>query len=123
MGEPHVGRQDSPRIASVFDQGCRKQPARVSPYRKADYLEPYESALKTVPAELKALGELTADNATQRSRLAELDAVVREKLAELRDTIELRRAGNATAALSVVLSGRGKNRDGPHPPACTGARR
>jgi CheY-like chemotaxis protein/CHASE3 domain sensor protein/nitrogen-specific signal transduction histidine kinase len=76
---------------------------------RPEYLEPFESAIKTVPAELKALAELIADNAAQISRLAELDAVVREKLAELRETIEQRRAGNANAALSAVLSGRGKN--------------
>ena len=73
------------------------------------YLEPFESAAKTLPGELKALAELTVDNAAQHSRMAELDSVVREKLAEVRETIGLRRTGNTSAALAIMLTGRGKN--------------
>ncbi len=73
------------------------------------YLEPFEHAAKTLPGELKALAELTMDNPAQHGRMAELESVVREKLAEVRETIGLRRAGDTSGALALVLSGRGKN--------------
>ena len=74
---------------------------------EAAYLEPFERSTSMI-AELKTLSDLTADNPLQRDRLAEVEPLVREKLAELRETIELRRTGNAAAALAMVRTGRGR---------------
>jgi CheY-like chemotaxis protein/CHASE3 domain sensor protein len=76
---------------------------------KREYLEPFDKAAKSLPGEMRVLAELTSDNATQQNRMPELDAAVNEKLAELRETIELRRSGRTDEALSMVLSGRGKS--------------
>jgi signal transduction histidine kinase/DNA-binding response OmpR family regulator/CHASE3 domain sensor protein len=73
-----------------------------------EYLEPFERAA-TLGAEVEVLRELTADNPLQRDRIAEVAPLVREKLSELRETIDLRRAGDAAAALAIVRTGRGKS--------------
>jgi methyl-accepting chemotaxis protein len=72
------------------------------------YLEPYNSALRTTDQELKDLGKLTADNARQLRRLDALEPLIADKLAELKETIELRRNKGFDAALQVVASDRGK---------------
>ncbi len=73
-----------------------------------EYLEPFERA-GTLAAEVETLRDLTADNPLQRDRIAEVTPLVREKLSELRETIELRRAGDPAAALAIVRTGRGKS--------------
>ena len=51
---------------------------------------------------------LTADNPPQQQRLDTLEQLTGEKLEELDQTIALRRAGNAEAALALVRTDRGK---------------
>jgi methyl-accepting chemotaxis protein len=72
------------------------------------YLEPYNAALIGIPKKLGELRTLTADNAVQQQRLAQAQPYVDSKLAELKQTIELRRGQGLDAALAVVLSDRGK---------------
>ncbi|MEB2846693.1 response regulator [Rhizobiales bacterium RZME27] len=72
------------------------------------YLEPYNTAINTIPRRLEALAGLISDNASQQQRLVTLRSHVDGKLSELRETIELRRMQGTEAALAVVNSDRGK---------------
>lgn len=47
------------------------------------YLEPYDAALKNIHAQLTELRMLTSDNAQQQGRLAVLEPLIQDKLAEL----------------------------------------
>ena len=72
------------------------------------YLEPYRTALAVIPARIERIKTLTADNASQQERLKELSGRLDDKLAELKETIDLRRTHGLDAALNVVNSDRGK---------------
>lgn len=72
------------------------------------YLEPYKSATARLSEKLDNLQRLTADNNRQQQRINSLRMAIDSKLAELQQTIELRRQQNLAAALRVVKSGRGK---------------
>ncbi|HVI56210.1 MAG TPA: response regulator [Luteibacter sp.] len=72
------------------------------------YLEPYRAALASIPARLESIRATTQENASQQARLKELTVRLDDKLAELKDTIELRRTRGLDAALVVVNSDRGK---------------
>jgi signal transduction histidine kinase/CheY-like chemotaxis protein/CHASE3 domain sensor protein len=72
------------------------------------YLEPYDHAAATFDGELRRLRAAIADNPQQVERFEALDRSARSKMAELRQTIELRRAGRPDAALAVVKTDRGK---------------
>ncbi|HET6553136.1 MAG TPA: response regulator [Dyella sp.] len=73
------------------------------------YLEPYRAALADIPARLDTIRVLTRDNRNQQERLKVLSGRLDDKLAELKETIELRRRQGLDAALSVVGSDRGKS--------------
>jgi signal transduction histidine kinase/DNA-binding response OmpR family regulator/CHASE3 domain sensor protein len=72
------------------------------------YLQPYESARAALPGELESLRRLTAGNPRQQQRLDELERDTRTKMAELEQTVTLRRAGNLAAALAIVRTDRGR---------------
>jgi signal transduction histidine kinase/DNA-binding response OmpR family regulator/CHASE3 domain sensor protein len=72
------------------------------------YLDPYESAVEAVASRLDAVAALTHDNPVQQANLAPLKRHLDAKLAELRETIDLRKRQGAPAALAVVNSDRGK---------------
>ncbi|WP_198651368.1 response regulator [Dyella sp. C11] len=72
------------------------------------YLEPYRAALASIPARVDTIRTLTRDNPRQQQRLKELSGRLDDKLAELKDTIELRRSRGLEAALAVVNTDRGK---------------
>ncbi|MCS0502942.1 response regulator [Ancylobacter mangrovi] len=72
------------------------------------YLEPYQLALAAIPAKIDEVAELTSDNPSQKPKLALLRLHVAAKLAELGETINLRRTEGLPAALAVVNSDRGK---------------
>ena len=75
------------------------------------YLEPYTAALPLIEATLKEIRELTQDNQNQQRRLDTLETPVRAKLAELNETIELRRNPQRgfEEARQVVVTDRGKD--------------
>lgn len=73
------------------------------------YLAPYNSGIKEVGLNIDRLRELTADNPNQQRRLAKLEPLVAAKLAELDETIRLRRESGERAALQVVLTDKGKS--------------
>src|SRR5450432_2435290 len=71
-------------------------------------LEPYNLARTALLAELATLRRLTADNPDQQRYLDTLEPTVTQKLDELAQTIALKRAEKADAAIAIVRSGRGK---------------
>jgi signal transduction histidine kinase/DNA-binding response OmpR family regulator/CHASE3 domain sensor protein len=75
---------------------------------RESYLQPYENARASIPGQLRALRLLTAGNATQLQLLSELQRLTDEKLSELQQTIDLKRAGDSERALALVLTDRGK---------------
>lgn len=73
-----------------------------------NYLEPYRSATAAVGEKFDAVLDLTRDNPAQQANLSLLRRHIDAKLAELRQTIDLRRAQGLSAALAVVATDRGK---------------
>jgi CheY-like chemotaxis protein/CHASE3 domain sensor protein len=73
------------------------------------YLAPFLDAKHVLPGEFSSLVALIGDDPAQRTRLETLKALVAEKIGELNQTVELRRAGQADAAMNLVLTDRGKN--------------
>lgn len=75
---------------------------------KDAYLEPYNTGVSGCAEELKHLKELTVDNSTQQQNCLKLEKLIPEKLNELAQTIDLRKSKGFEAALTVVLSNKGK---------------
>src|SRR6266436_757967 len=72
------------------------------------YFEPYSAAIKNIDQTIGNLKSLTSDNANQQKRIQILGPLVEQKLAELQQTIDLRKNKGPTAANRVVLEGSGK---------------
>ncbi len=72
------------------------------------YLTPYTNSIHDLPLELDQFRALTADNPGQQTRLAELRAVLEQRLALLQQGIELRRSGRADGVEALIVSGTGK---------------
>jgi len=68
------------------------------------YLEPYRGALGSIQTTLAELRKLTVDNQDQQN----LSQPIAAKLAELKQTIELRRSQGFDAALKIVQNNSGK---------------
>ncbi len=75
---------------------------------REDYLDVYHSALPAVPADVAQLTAGFDGNRDELAKLAELQSLVHEKIAEMNRTIELRRTAGEAAATAVVLTGQGK---------------
>jgi len=75
---------------------------------KEAYLDPYNNSLANIPRALNELRQLTLDNEGQHGRVDEAEQLANAKLAELKETISLRRQKGLEAALAVVLTDRGK---------------
>jgi signal transduction histidine kinase/CheY-like chemotaxis protein/CHASE3 domain sensor protein len=72
------------------------------------YLEPYNTALAAISSEISNITRLTSDNPIQQTKIAALRVHIDAKLAELKETIDLRRSEGVAAALAVVTTDRGK---------------
>jgi signal transduction histidine kinase len=72
------------------------------------YLEPYVRARTRLDADTTALRRAIGDDAPQHLRLDSLDALIRRKLQELAETIELRRTQGMAPSLALVQTDRGK---------------
>jgi methyl-accepting chemotaxis protein/uncharacterized protein (UPF0297 family) len=72
------------------------------------YLEPYQSARSAVDKLVKDLRELTADNPHQQKRIDEVEPLIVVKLAELKQTIDLRKSAGFEPTRKVVQGGEGK---------------
>ncbi|MCM4078313.1 hybrid sensor histidine kinase/response regulator [Paractinoplanes hotanensis] len=71
------------------------------------YLAPYQRAVAALDGDLATLTVLVSDDPGQRLLVQRLDAPLRSKLAELAESIQVRRTAGFTAAQRVVLTGRG----------------
>ncbi|MDE2259345.1 MAG: CHASE3 domain-containing protein [Betaproteobacteria bacterium] len=72
------------------------------------YLEPYRVGTTVVNQTVQNLRRLTADNANQQRRLDVLETLIASKLAELKETIDLRKNKGFEAALKVMQMDQGK---------------
>jgi signal transduction histidine kinase len=74
------------------------------------YLEPYHVAIKTIDADIERLHVLMDrhPNDEQRARLAYLEPLITAKLAELDETIQVRRQQGFEAAQELIQTHRGK---------------
>jgi two-component system, chemotaxis family, sensor kinase Cph1 len=72
------------------------------------YLAPYQAALGAVATDLASLQQLTRDTPAQQQRLAALQPLIEAKLAELKETIEVRRRQGLEASLRILATGKGK---------------
>lgn len=73
------------------------------------FLEPYTNALGTIEEYSDELKRLTSDNPNQQIRLEEIDGLIDRKLAELAQTISLKRTQQEDALMALVLSNEGKD--------------
>jgi signal transduction histidine kinase/ActR/RegA family two-component response regulator len=74
----------------------------------AAYLEPYMTAIKTVRDELAELRQLEAGRPDKLQKLDALGGLIDSKLAELQETILLRKTAGFEAATRVIQTHRGK---------------
>ncbi|MEY4548047.1 MAG: Sensory/regulatory protein RpfC [Pseudomonadota bacterium] len=72
------------------------------------FLEPYEAAVPALPGELSALRRAAEANPTQLEQLDRLQALATRKMAELGQSIELKRAGRSGAAADLGRAEDGK---------------
>ena len=72
------------------------------------YLAPYTDGAARAEENRKRLAELVSDNPREQARADALAPLIADKLAELQQTVELRRTRDFAAAQSVVLTDRGK---------------
>jgi signal transduction histidine kinase len=75
---------------------------------RESYLEPYTTAIGTIDREIAQLKRLTATNRSQQQQIASLEPLIRNKLAELQQTVDLKKNQNPAAARQLVLTDRGK---------------
>jgi two-component system, sensor histidine kinase and response regulator len=76
----------------------------------AEYLRPYDDAIKAIGPKLDELTTFADVGSPHQRRMAgELKPLIRDKLAELAETIRLRRSGNGEAAVALVKSDRGRH--------------
>jgi signal transduction histidine kinase len=75
---------------------------------KPVYLQPYDTALSTVPADQQRLASQVSAVPGCGHYLVELNSLVAAKMAELAQTVNLARAGDHAGALRTVDTGEGK---------------
>ncbi len=76
---------------------------------KDSYLAPLNNARADLPGLVEGVRQLVADSPDQTERIGRIDGLIKQKLTELQQTVELHQVGKADEALSIVLSDRGKN--------------
>jgi signal transduction histidine kinase len=72
------------------------------------YLAPYTGAVQGLPKQLETVRKAAEANSVRVAQIDSLAAAIRDKLAEIDETIRLYDAQNATAAMDLVRSDRGK---------------
>jgi len=72
------------------------------------FIEPYTAALARLPRQIADARRLAEDSPAEMQRLDAVERLAADKLAWLKETIRLQRAGQAGAALDLVRSGRGE---------------
>lgn len=66
------------------------------------HLDNYRTGIATLKSAVDAVRRLTSDNPHQQARLTQLQPLLDERLANLRDAIEARRSGGGDAAIKLV---------------------
>ena len=69
---------------------------------KDNYLTPYNNAVEKLPAMLDMLADLVSDNPAHEQSIVALRQLVKDKLDELRSTVDAAKAGHEDAALAIV---------------------
>lgn len=77
---------------------------------RAEYLKPLDDADGKLPAAFAEVARLTADNPVQQQRVAHLQGIAGEKMAELHRTVELQRQGRSDEAMAIVRGGAGRSK-------------
>jgi methyl-accepting chemotaxis protein len=72
------------------------------------YLAPYANGIARVEETRKSLARLVSDNPRQQARVDALAPLIAQKLAELQQTIDVRKSRDFAAAQSIVSSDQGK---------------
>lgn len=72
------------------------------------YLAPYTDGIARVAEARNQLAQLVSDNPREQARADALGPLIADKLAELQETIDIRKTRDFAAAQSVVLTDRGK---------------
>jgi methyl-accepting chemotaxis protein len=72
------------------------------------FLEPYNTTVEKIDEDFSSLEKLISDNRAQVERLNKLQTLSKEKLAELQETIALKKAGKNKELFNLVSSGKGK---------------
>ncbi len=72
------------------------------------YLAPYTGAQQQVTPDLKALQNLVRDDPSQYQRAAMLVPLITSKINEMRQTVQLRQAGQTSAAMQIVNTNDGE---------------
>jgi hypothetical protein len=72
------------------------------------YLKPYNEAVKIGNIEVRKLRELTDSQSNQHQQINTLEALMAAKLAELKQTIDLRQNKGLAAALQIVRTNKGE---------------
>ncbi|MEC5398766.1 response regulator [Uliginosibacterium sp. H1] len=75
---------------------------------KESYLEPYNAAKARLASQLRGLGQLAERGTLDRESVDALSQLASDKMAELEETITLRRTGRTEEALAIVQSDRGR---------------
>ncbi len=73
------------------------------------YLEPFLDAKMAVPARISEVRNLFRNDPSANATLAKIAQATDDKLSELSQTVELKKAGKSAEALAVVMTDRGKN--------------
>jgi len=72
------------------------------------YLKPYQAAVDQIDGKLQFIRQGTADDPAQQQRLDRLEPLAADKLADLKQTLDLRRTRGFEAAQQAILTHRGK---------------
>jgi signal transduction histidine kinase/ActR/RegA family two-component response regulator len=72
------------------------------------YLEPYNSALRSLPTEVNALRDSLGPNSENRAQIDQLQVAIGDKFTELAEVLEFYKSGNLEGALAVIRTERGR---------------
>ncbi|MBB1628662.1 response regulator [Achromobacter sp. UMC71] len=73
------------------------------------YLQPYLRSLPLIEQRLALVQEAAGSDSAQRRIVNDIAGITQQKLAELRETVELRKAGDVEGAMAVVRTDAGKD--------------
>lgn len=76
---------------------------------KEEYLQPYNEALSTIENKVTNLKLIFQNEPSKNSLILTMENLIDKKLKELKETIDLKRAGKDKDAMAIVLSNQGKD--------------